>query len=168
MRYIFDRKLGTAADGKVRPFHFSPPAPPVPGEGSVFFVVSDKPSGNIYCSIDSIDFGGLREREEVPDIDIIDSDGTLDWAAYLQELSPSVPVAAYAPLFGSLMTGSAFHCAAGALMIKKQMHYASPVVENPHAITLLGVTRPARIDLIRSIGYNCSSESAVIRLKNRM
>jgi len=165
MRYIFDRKLRTAADGRVRPFHFSPPAPPVPGEGSVFFVVSRKHPENVYCSVDRIDFGRLRESKEVPDIDIVDSDGTLDWAAYLQELSPSVPVAAYAPLFGSLMTGSAFHCAAGALMIKKQMQYASPVSENPHAVNLVADTRPARIDLIRSIGYNCSSDSAVICLK---
>lgn len=168
MRYIFDRKLGTAADGKVRPFHFSPPSPPVPGEGSVFFVVSGKSSENAYCSIDDIAFNGGLEHKGASDIDIIDSDGTLtDGTVYLKALSPTVPAAAYSPLFGSIMTGSAFHCAAGALMIKKQMRYANPVLENPHGVHLLDVTEPAKIDLIRSIGYNCWGDKAVISLKKK-
>jgi 3-oxoacyl-[acyl-carrier-protein] synthase II len=165
MRYISDRKLGTAQDGKVRPFHFSPSSPPVPGEGSVFFLVSAKASENAYCKIDGIDFSVEPGVMGPSDIDLIDSDGTIDGVPYLKALSPTVPVAAYSPLFGSIMTGSAFHCAAGALMIKKQMQYANPVIENPHGLNLVNGSRPARIDLIRSIGYNCSAESAVIRLR---
>ncbi|PKL52629.1 MAG: hypothetical protein CVV37_00065 [Nitrospira bacterium HGW-Nitrospira-1] len=165
MRYIFDGKLGTATDGKVRPFHFSPTSPPVPGEGSVFFVVSWKSPEKAYCRIDDIAFNEGLGPNEASDIDLIDSDGTIDGTAYLKALSPTVPVAAYSPLFGSLMTGSAFNCAAGALMIKKQMQYAGPILENPHNVNLVDVSRPAGIDLIRSIGYNCSAESAVICLR---
>jgi 3-oxoacyl-[acyl-carrier-protein] synthase II len=165
MRYIYDRKLGTAPDGKVRPFHFSPSSPPVPGEGSVFFLVSAKKPENAYCKIDGIDFSVEPGQEETSDIDLIDSDGTLEGAAYLKAFSPGTPVAAYSPLFGSIMTGSAFHCAAGALMLKKQTRYANPVPENPHGVYLLDMSGPARIDLIRSIGYNCSAESAVICLR---
>ncbi len=165
MRFIFDRKLSTAPDGKVRPFHFSPASPPVPGEGSVFFLVSGKSPEKAYCRIDDIAFNCGPGFKGASDIDLIDSDGTVDGTAYLKALSPTVPVAAYSPLFGSLMTGSAFNCAAGALMIKRQTHYASPVLENPHRINLLDITGPARIDLMRSIGYNCSAESAVICLR---
>jgi 3-oxoacyl-[acyl-carrier-protein] synthase II len=165
MRYIYDRKLGTAADGKVRPFHLSPASPPVPGEGSVFFLVSGKSPEKAYCSIDSVDMSGVSEQNGSSDIDIIDADGTFDGAAYLKALSSRVPVAAYAPIFGSVMTCSAFHCAAGALMLKRQMLYPNPVPDNPHNLNLLGRGGPARIDLIRSIGYNYSAESAVIRLK---
>jgi hypothetical protein len=168
MRYIFDRKLGTATDGKVRPFNFSPTSPPVPGEGSVFFVVSGKSPEKAYCSIDDIVFNEGPGPKETSDIDLIDSDGTVDGAAYLKALSPTIPIASYSPLFGSLMTGSAFHCAAGALMIKRQTQYANPILEDPHGLNLVNISRPVGIALIRSIGYNCSAESALISLrKNR-
>ena len=63
------------------------------------------------------------------------------------------------------MTGSAFNCAAGALMLERQMLFPNPVPDNPHDLNLLGRSGPDRIDLIRSIGYNCLGDRAVISLK---
>lgn len=165
MRYIFDKKLGTSADGKIRPFNLSSPSPPVPGEGSVFYLVSGKSSEKAYCSITDINFSGNPKQSELSNIDIIDSDGMADGKAYLKSLSPSVPVAAYSPLFGSIMTGNAFNLTAGALMIKKQMQYANPVSDNPDSLNLLNVCGPAKIDLIRSIGCNCFDENVIIYLR---
>ena len=210
MRYCFDKKLGTSEDGKIRPFNFSSPLPPVPGEGSVFFLVSGKSSERAYCRIDDIVFTkefiskagdnapafgtpsylkrgkgelispplrggpacpvGRDEGEGVvccftSDIDIIDADGMADGKAYLKYISPSVPVAAYSPLFGSTMTVSAFNLTAGALMIKKQMQYANPVSDNADSINLLNVYGPSIIDLIRSIGCNCQDENVIIYLR---
>ncbi|MBI1810830.1 MAG: beta-ketoacyl synthase chain length factor, partial [Nitrospirae bacterium] len=56
MRYVFDKKSGSSADGKIRPFNFSAPSNPVPGEGSVFFLVSGRSAENAYCRIADIDF----------------------------------------------------------------------------------------------------------------
>lgn len=165
MRYIFDKKLGTSEDGTIRPFNFKHPSPPVPGEGCVFYLVSGKSSEKAYCSINDINFSSNFEYKEMPDIDIIDSYGMTDGKAYLKFLSFSVPVAAYSPLFGSIMTGNAFNLTAGALMIKKQMQYANPVSDNPDSLNLLNVSGPAKIDLIRSIGCNCLDENVIICLR---
>ena len=164
MRYVFDKKLGTSGDGRIRPFNFSPDSPPVPGEGSVFYLVSGKSTDNAYCSISDIDFSNSGHRE-LPDIDIIDSDGMIDGKAYLKSLSLNVPVAAYSPIFGSTMAGSAFNCAAGALMIKKQVQYANPVLDNPDGLNLLNASGPAGINLVRSIGCNCHDENVIIYLR---
>jgi 3-oxoacyl-[acyl-carrier-protein] synthase II len=183
MRYCFDKKLGTSKDGKIRPFNFTNPSPPVPGEGSVFFLVSGKSSDKAYCRVVEIDFSnsagqkesnspfplfgkeGVPEAGALPDIDIIDADGMTDGKAYMKSLSSSVPAAAYSPLFGSLMTGSAFNCAAGALMIKKQMQYASPVIDDSEGLNPVDVCRPAGIDSARSIGCNCLDENVIIYLR---
>lgn len=165
MRYSFDNKLGTSKDGKIRPFNFSSPTPPVPGEGSVFFLVTGKSSEKAYCRITEIDFHGDLALKQMPDIDIIDSDGMIEGKAYWKSLSSSVPVAAYSPLFGSTMTGSAFNCAAGALMIKKQMQCANPVSDNPDKLDLLNTSGLSSIDSVRSIGCNCLDENVIIYLR---
>ena len=164
MRYSFDKKLGTSEDGKIRPFNLSSPLPPVPGEGSVFFLVSGNSHEKAYCSITDIDFHGDPGLKEMPDIDIIDSDGMADGKAYLKSLSHYVPVAAYSPLLGSTMTGSAFNLTAGALMIKKQMQYANPVSDNPDGLNLLTSSGSSKVDSVRCIGCNCLDENVIIYL----
>ena len=64
-----------------------------------------------------------------------------------------------------MMIGSAFNCAAGALMMKKQKYYANPVMDNPHGINLVNDTGALDIELIRCIRYNCHSEKAAIYLR---
>jgi hypothetical protein len=74
-------------------------------------------------------------------------------------------LAGYSPLFGSMMTGSAFHCASAALMLMSQVRYACPVQDNPHGVKICTVTEKASIETIQCIKYDCFHEKAVIALK---
>ncbi len=165
--YVHDTKLTAAPDGRIRPFNFNPSFQ-VPGEGSVFFLLSHNDADKALCAVHDVlvDNGGgdvLRR-----DLDVIDADGLLaDESPYLKTLSEDVPVASYTPLFGSIMSGSAFTCAAGVRMLEKQMIYASPVKENPHRLNIAGETRSCLIELIRCIRYNCYGKKAVVYLRKK-
>jgi hypothetical protein len=87
-----------------------------------------------------------------------------DESRYRESASPDVAMAGYAPLFGSTMTGSAFHCAAAALMLKSQTRYACPIQENPHQIELCTSTEPSDLERIHCVKHDCSGERAVIEL----
>ena len=167
LQYIYDTKLRPAPDGRIKPFNFKPTCQ-IPGEGAVFFLVSRESSENVFCRVEDILIGKGVEYSQTADLDIIDADGMLaDESVYRDSLSPDVPAAAYSPLFGSMMIGSAFNCAAGALMLKNQICYANPVKDNPHGINLLNDTKCSNIELIRCVRYNCYSEKAVIYLRKK-
>ncbi|MDO8303524.1 MAG: beta-ketoacyl synthase N-terminal-like domain-containing protein, partial [Sedimentisphaerales bacterium] len=73
--YIYDSKLIPAADGRIKPFNFSP-ACHVPGEGAAFFLVGKEDSGNIFCGIEEISIGGDTSGIRA-DLNIIDTDGMM-------------------------------------------------------------------------------------------
>ncbi len=162
--YIYDSKLTRAADGRIMPFNFKP-AFQVPGEGAVFFLVSNKRPVDAYCEVQNVSVNIEGQDLQKADLNIIDTDGLLeDETIYKRSLSPAVLSAAYSPLFGSMMIGSAFNCAAGALMLKKQTIFANPVKDNPHRLNIAVDTTGTNIELIRCTRYNCSHEKAVICL----
>jgi 3-oxoacyl-[acyl-carrier-protein] synthase II len=164
LEYVYNCKLIQAQDGRIKPFHFNPTFQ-VPGEGAVFFLVSKRDTRNVFCTVESVRFGKDTDAHMPADLNIIDTDGMLaDESVYVPSLSPDIPAAAYSPLFGSMMIGSAFNCAAGALTLKNQMRYANPVGENPRGIHLLNDTGHSNVELIRCIRYNCHGEKAVIYL----
>ncbi len=108
------------------------------------------------------------ENPHQVDLNIIDTDGMLaDESVYARSLSGDIPTAAYSPLFGSMMTGSAFNFAAAVLMLKDRMVYANPVKDNPHGINLITDTKPSDIELIRCIRYNCYGNRADIYLRKK-
>ncbi len=162
--YVADHKLTTAKDGKIKPFTFNPTCQ-IPGEGAAFFLLSNRNEGNGYCALNAVHTSDDPDRRKPVDINIIDADGMLpDESAYRAELSPDTPVAAYAPLFGSMMISSAFNVAAGALMLRQQRSYATPVQDNPHAIRLLTKTGGGSIGSIRCFGFDCYAEKSVVYL----
>jgi len=162
--YVSEQKLTTAKDGKIKPFVFKPTVQ-VPGEGAVFFLVSNGKTRNTYCAINDIRINDSSDRTRTFDLAIIDADGMLpDESGYRSFLSSDRPVSAYAPLFGSIMTGSAFNVAAGALMLKNQITYAAPVQDNPFGLRLLAQTGRSRIESICCIGCNCYSDQAIVYL----
>ncbi|MBI5874544.1 MAG: hypothetical protein HZB81_01625, partial [Deltaproteobacteria bacterium] len=164
MGYIYDKKLSPALDGRIRPFNFNPTCQ-VPGEGAVFFLLSKNASENMFCRVTGARINGDSDTMSA-DLNIIDADGMLNNELdYKMAASPDTPIAAYSPLFGSMPIGSAFNCAAGALMLKKQMVYASPVTDNPHRINLINETKRFDIERIDCIRYNCYNEKAVVCLK---
>jgi len=165
--YVAEQKLRLAKDGKIRPFVFYPTVQ-VPGEGAVFLLVTHEKTANVYCAINGIHINDSSDRSRTAQLAIIDADGMLpDESAYRSYLPSDKPVTAYAPLFGSIMTGSAFNIAAGALMLKKQVTYATPVQDNPFGIRLLAETGSTHIQSICCIGCNCNEEKALIYL-NRL
>jgi 3-oxoacyl-[acyl-carrier-protein] synthase II len=163
--YVADQKLTKAEDGKIRPFTFKPTGY-VPGEGAAFFLLSNRHDGNAYCSVDAVHTNDDPDQGRSVDIAVINADGMLpDESAYLHSLSKDVPTAAYSPLFGSMMVGSAFNMAAGALMLQRQVRYATPVQDNPHGIRLLTKSESGPVASVRCIGINCYAERSVLYLR---
>jgi len=162
--YIHDTKLVPAPGGRIRPFHFKP-ACQVPGEGSVFFLLGNKKQDNSFCEIHNVLLNADEKDTPQADLDIIDADGLLeDETVYKNCLSSAVPAASYSPLFGSMLSGSAFNCAAGALMLRNQKVYANPAADNARGLNIVTDTVSCNIELIRCIRYNCLGEKAIIQL----
>jgi 3-oxoacyl-[acyl-carrier-protein] synthase II len=165
MEYICSQKLKIAGDGKIRPFAFSSSPSAVPGEGSAFLVLTAEDKPGRHCEIAGV-FVDSAGAQEYPDLCLLDADGmSTDETSYQDIVNKGVPVAAYSPLFGSIMTGSAFHCASAALMLRNQTRYACPVQDNPHGVTLCNETEPRRLETIQCIKYSCFREKAVIELR---
>jgi len=165
MEYICNEKLEIAEDGRIKPFEFSRSPSAVPGEGSVFLLLTRADGPKKYCEL-----GGVSVNDEVgernPDLCILDADGMSgDETCYAEIAGRDTMLAGYSPLFGSMMTGSAFHCASAALMLMSQVRYACPVQDNPHGVGICTVTEKASIETIQCIKYNCFHEKAVIALK---
>jgi len=163
MNYICNRKLQIADDGRVKPFCFSPSPVAVPGEGSVFFLVTHREPPKKYCEI-SVRVGtGNGIDKDKPDMYILDADGmTGDEGPYRESVDSTIPVAGYSPLVGSMVTGSGFNCAAGALTLMHQRQYASPVQDNPYSVNVCTVTKKVEMENIQCIRYNCAREKAII------
>ena len=151
--YVSDHKLTTAKDGKIKPFTFKPDLPGA-GRRRGLLSVDQRGRGKRLLRRRRRHTGDDPEQGKAVDIDIIDADGMLpDESAYRGSLSPDVPAAAYSPLFGSMMIGSAFNIAAGALMLKQQTRYATPVQDNPHGVRLLteSGSGPHRSDTLHGV-----------------
>jgi len=166
MEYIFDRKLQVAKDGKIKPFSFLQNSEAVAGEGAVFFLVTNVDTGKRYCRFEEIYFNKDICRE-LPDIYILDSDGMIkDETAYRKICAEKEPlIAGYTPIFGSMMTVSAFNCAAASLILKNQLCYASPIKINPYKMNVCASTKKMKIDRINCVRYNCNKVNAVVELK---
>ena len=165
MEHIAAQKLNIANEGRIEPLTLGSAPVAVPGEGSVFFVLSNRACDNNYGSINA---EGVDMPAEVADLQVLDSNGMIfDESVYLKNISAASPVAAYAPLFGSIMTGNAFDCAVAALMIKKQCVYASPVTDNPHNLHVSTETIQSDLKSISCIGCDCSGRRSTIRIEGR-
>jgi 3-oxoacyl-[acyl-carrier-protein] synthase II len=165
MEFICGKKLQIAEDGRIRPFEFSPSPSAVPGEGSVFLLLSGEGGTKRYCGIRTVSFGH-ESAERCPDLYVLDADGMSEDETCYQEIAgQDVMIAGYSPLFGSMMTGSAFHCASAALMLTNQTRYACPVQDNPHGARLCTSTEQQKLEEIHCIKYSCTREKAVIDLR---
>lgn len=166
MEYICQQKLHLADDGKIKPLCFSKIPSAVPGEGSVFFLLTLKESQKTYAQIKQISFNNDNLNEDHPDMSIIDADGLGgDESRYLPLVKKDFYIAGYAPIFGGMMIGSGFNCAAAALMLQQQVRYACPVQDNPYGITMPKLTEKAALEKIQCLRYDCNNDKAVITLQ---
>ena len=164
MEYICSRKLEIAEDGKIRPFAFSRSPLAVPGEGSAFLLLSGEDRRGRYCEIRGVYLDDGSDHG-VPDLRILDADGmSEDETSYREMAGGDALVAGYSPLIGSMLTGSAFHCAIAAVMLRNQTLYACPVQENPHTVRLCVSTGKKKLGTIQCIGCGCMHGTAVIEL----
>ena len=165
MEYICSEKLKMAEDGRISPFEFSSSPSAVPGEGSVFLLLSGEERPKRYCGLRSV-YLDHEPSDGDSDLRILDADGMSGDETCYQEIARQGPlVAGYSPLFGSMMTGSAFHCASAALMLRNQTRYACPVQDNPHGIRLCTSTEQKKLERIQCVKYSCLRERAVIELE---
>lgn len=165
MQAVCGQMLTPATDGRIKPFACSAAPEAVPGEGAAFFLLTKESAGQSYARLATCAPGdaGLIPASET--FQILDSCGMArNEEAYLKAVLPGVPVAGYAPLFGSQLTGTAFHAAVAAVMIKKQEQYASPVRDNPHGLSLCCETKPTEMRDVICIRLNCAGAAGFVRL----
>jgi 3-oxoacyl-[acyl-carrier-protein] synthase II len=165
LRYVAGARLTAAPDGVIRPFDLDSPVH-VPGEGALFLLVGEPGGRSPYCSVEAVPRGEPAGKGVAPDLRIIAADGLLtDSAPYAGEGAGGTLLAAYSPVFGSMMIQSAFAVAAGALMIRDGIRYASPVIDNPRGFNVLAETRREGFGTVECVGYNCQAERSAIFLR---
>lgn len=169
MGYICSRKISMAEDGRIAPFAFSAAPRAVPGEGSVFFLVGRADARGASAEMAGVAFGSLAPAAAPPSVHLLDADGlALDESPYAKVAAAAGDgrlFGSYAPVFGSLMTGSAFHGAVGALMLKRQTLFACPAPYNPWGLPLCRDTAPAEVRRVWITKCGCRGETATIQME---
>ena len=156
------RLLRPAADGRIKPFAFAPVPEAVPGEGSVFFLLTRETDGQSYARLA---VGDRLSPAGACDLQLCDACGLArDESAWRAALAPDCPAAGYAPLFGSTFASAAFHVATAALMLKRQKRYACPDAFNPHGCALVRETAPAALQSVACLSLDCAGRSDVLHL----
>jgi len=165
LAYVASRMLAPSGDGILRPFELNTQGmrKHVPGEGAVFFVL-EKDTAGAYCGVESRTGFGVTPSSDGETLILIDSDGLVkDESVYPGLIREGAAVASYASCFGSLMSGSAFNAAAGALMLREGVVFPSPSAgANPHGLNVAGPgSAPRTIEALR---INCSGRRGVVTL----
>jgi 3-oxoacyl-[acyl-carrier-protein] synthase II len=165
MEYASSRLLTPATDGRLKPFAFSNAPETVPGEGSVFFLLTPDTAGAAYGQLDVALDRAPNVAEPRTALHLLDTFAvTWDEIGYRNLVIPGLVAASYTPLFGSIMTGSAFHAAAAACMLKGQQRYACPVQDNPHQVPLCAETAAGSLREVLCTRLDCSGRRADLRL----
>ena len=169
MQYACGQMLKPATDGRIKPFAFSAEPEVVPGEGSAFFLLTREAGQAGYGEVSVVDtVPGIVPVAPIEEsLQILDTGGlSRDETAYRGVVAPGLMVANYAPLFGSIMTGSAFHAAIAALIVKRQKRHACPVPENPHGLAICRETASAPVTNVFLTKLDCFGQrlDTVVRL----
>jgi 3-oxoacyl-[acyl-carrier-protein] synthase II len=161
MEYICSQKLRLAGDGTIRPFLCAKDPVAVPGEGSVFFLVTNQQTPKRYAALSV-----FPDNDSLINMHILDCDGMAgSEEAYRAAGQQGALLSSYTPIFGSMLTVSSFSCAAAALMLKEQRYYAAPVQDNPHGLNVCTAHRAAAIESISCVRYGCTQEKHELFLK---
>jgi 3-oxoacyl-[acyl-carrier-protein] synthase II len=161
MEYVSHERIRFAGEGRIEPLRCAPAPEAVPGEGSVFFLFTRDEPPHRYGEIETIE----SSTTDPADLVLLDADGlTEDESDYLLVAGAS-SVASYSPIFGSMMTGTALHCAAAALMVRDQVRFGCPATRNPHRLDVPVVTEPASLEEIQCIRFACDGERGTVRIR---
>jgi len=169
LEYAASRMLGLSGEGVLRPLVFNAAkgqAKHLPGEGAAFFLLESSPEG-AYCGIGVETGFSVAPSSAEGSLLLLDSDGLIkDETAYLGLIPEGGVVSSYAHCYGSIMTGSAFNAAAGAIMLKEGRIFPALWPEvNPHGLRVAGSDGqpPRQIEVLR---MNCTGRRGLIRLSS--
>ncbi len=141
MEYICEEKLSVASDGRMHPMNCLEKPAVVPGEGAAFFLRSLEPSAKKYGAITGVEIGkNFRGWNDV-DLSILGANAMGGSEQIYQEILNGKPAAAYASLYGGLMTGG-FECAVATLTLKNQP-----------------------VNAVQCVFHNCDQELAFVRME---
>jgi 3-oxoacyl-[acyl-carrier-protein] synthase II len=164
MEYACKMKLNIAKDGKINPFNFSDSPVSVPGEGSVFIMLSKEKGCNNYGKVTETSFS--QNITGKPDLFVIDTDGMSgNESGYRDIINYRTVIAGYSPVFGSMLTGSAFNFAASALMLKNQVAYKCIFQDNPFGAKLCVETSAKNLDEIYCIRICRPEVKTIVKLQ---
>jgi 3-oxoacyl-[acyl-carrier-protein] synthase II len=123
------------------------------GEGSVFFLVASDPARRKHGVFSEVSLGGDPFTEGRPDIYIIENDGGF--------VHQEIPAVEFSAIFGSMMTGSGFQCAAAALMLQNKRVYANPICAVPD------ISEAASMDIreVHCVKYGYDQQMSCIKMK---
>ena len=166
MEYICEEKLSIAADGRMDPLSFSERPKVVPGEGSVFFLLSLDPSRAKYGSFSDIRIGKSARGWEDADLTIISGNAMAgSEAVYKNAIKEGSEVVAYSPIYGGLMSSGGFESTAAALTLKNQVRYGSPVFDKIGAGRIKeDASEPQELCAIQCVSHSCDGELAFLKL----
>jgi hypothetical protein len=155
MGYICGHRLRIPADGRIRPLDFAAEPTAVPGEGAAFFLLDRAPTSSPYGALESVSFASPPTSGSAPDLCIVEADGLNgDEGPYRVARQLGAPLAGYAPLYGSLLSGSGLSLACAAVSLRAGAIFgADPPPAGPGA--------PQRILSLRS---DCSGRTAWLSL----
>lgn len=161
MMHVCNRMLDIPRDGRPKPFAFSDAPSVVPGEGAVFFALT-LPAGQETAPC----IAATTETAPDPDLVILDAGGMSGpETEYPDMVHPETPVANYTPLFGSMMTGSAFQCAVAARMLEKSRCFANPLAETARNIRVCRLQTDGDIGRIHCLKRGKNGRWQNIRLQ---
>lgn len=160
MEYICSEKLSISSDGKINPLGFSENPQAVPGEGSVFFLVSLRPEEGKWGSFTGIQTGKEARGWDNSGLTLVAGSGMTGSEAGLGRFVKKEAAEAYTPLYGSLMSGGAFEAAAAALILKNQVRYPSPVFDKMEKHE----TAVYPCAAVQCVSQNCDGEFAFLKL----
>ncbi len=150
--YCRQRFFGNSRCPAIEPFEFDKQTA-IAGEGAAFFLLSlDTVNGSGYGYIEDVRMGNIA-REAVPDNACLftGADGHKKCGnAYKQYLDKTMPVASYAPVYGSFPTATALDMAVAGISMKTGRMFASPETSNSDSNLNIIKTEQSRSD--RKIG----------------
>ncbi len=165
MEYICAEKLSIATGGKMNPLSCAVKPETVPGEGSVFFLVSLDPNKKKYGAFSEVVMAEKAGGWNDVNLSILSLHGMAgSEKIYESVLPPKAAAAAYSNVYGGILSAGAFECAAAALMLKNQIQYASPVVNDVGPFKTNGQTAAAPLKGIQCVSHNCEGEFAFVKV----
>jgi 3-oxoacyl-[acyl-carrier-protein] synthase II len=164
MATLASLRLRLAPDGRIRPFALSEAPVAIPGEGSAFFVLTRQETAGAWGSVSA----ALDSPPPLPPpgLQILETDGLLSSETACRSLiEPGIPCAAYAPIFGSIPSGSALNTATGLLSLRRQETFATPAPDNPHGLLIAPAGPAPGLRQVASKKSDCLGRTGMVTLR---